>query len=166
MRTVTKRTSLVVLALLLAWSVSPQAQEFHSRAIVRPHVHGGVPYYYDPFWGPYYPWVGDSYMGYPYAVYPYDSHPTTDVKVKVTPKDADVYVDGYYAGRAGTLEGILKRLHATPGGHAITVHLEGYRTITEHVYLAPGSTYTLHEAMEKLAAGETSAPVPVPQHKG
>jgi hypothetical protein len=161
MRTIMNRAMLTAVALVLAWSGPAQAQRFHSGAIVVPRMYIGVPYDYDPFWGPYYP-----YYGYPYAAFSYDSHRTTDVKVQVTPKEADVYVDGYYAGPAGQFEGVLKRLHATPGGHAITVHLEGYRTVTEHVYLAPGSTFTLKEAMERLAPGEVSAPVPAHPDKG
>jgi hypothetical protein len=165
MRTITKRASLV-LALLLAGSVSAQAQGFHGRVIVVPRGPIYAPFFYDPLWGPYYPYAGYPYDGYPFAAYTNAIHPTTEVKVQVTPKQAEVYVDGYYAGVASDLGGFLKRMQAMPGGHSITVHLEGYRTVTENVYLVPGSTYTLHEAMEKLAPGEVSAPVPAPSHKG
>jgi hypothetical protein len=157
MKTVTKSIPLIVVALLLAWSASAQAQGFHSRVVVVPRAHIRTPYFFDPFWGPYYP-----YYGFPYAAFSYENHVTTDVKVQVTPKEAEVYVDGYLAGPVST----VKRFHATPGGHAITVYLNGYRTVTQRVYLAPGSTYTLKTAMEKLAPGETSAPVPAPPPKG
>jgi hypothetical protein len=160
MTTIMKR-AMLALALILTWSVAAQAHDYHARGFMVPHraIYGG--FFYDPFWAPYYP-----YAVFPYSVYPYDGHPLTDVKVQVTPKTADVYVDGYYAGPASEFEGILKRLHATPGGHVISVHLDGYRTVNQHVYLAPGSTYTLHEALEKLAPGEVSAPVPSPMRKG
>jgi hypothetical protein len=42
------------------------------------------------------------------------------------------------------------------------LHLEGYRTVTQNVYVRPDSTYKLNETMEKLAPGEVTAPVPLP----
>ena len=80
----------------------------------------------------------------------------------MTPKQAEVYVDGFYAGLADEFDGVFKRLHTTPGGHAITLHLEGYRTVTENIYASPDSTFKLRDTMEKLAAGETSEAPPLP----
>lgn len=61
------------------------------------------------FWGPgwYYPW---GPYPYGYAV-PY----TGDVKLSTKMKDAAVYIDGGYAGRAGK----LKRFSLPPGTHEI-----------------------------------------------
>jgi hypothetical protein len=163
MSAITKRTALA-LAMILAWSVTAQAQGRRGVVVVPHGPFVGVSFY-NPFWGPYYLYAGYPYAGYPYGPYLQAVPFTTDIKVQVTPKQADVYVDGYLAGVVGDLGGVLKRLHATPGGHVITVYLEGDRTISKNVYLAPGSTYTLHEAMEKLAPGEVSAPVPAPLHQ-
>jgi hypothetical protein len=129
--------------------VAPQ-----SRIIIR----GG---FHDPlFWGPYPYWA----WGYPYAYRPYvyGVTPTASVKTEVTPKQTEVYVDGYFAGVAGDFDGAFEHLRTSPGGHAITLRLEGYRTVTDNIYVRPDSTYKLKEAMEKLAPGEVSAPVPVP----
>ncbi len=71
------------------------------------------------------------------------------------PKQTEVFVDGYFAGTAGTVR-------TTPGGHAITLFLPGYRTVTENVYVAPGSTLKVKDTMDRLAAGEMSAPPPAP----
>jgi len=84
------------------------------------------------------------------------------VKTEVTPKQTEVYVDGYYAGVADDFDGVFQRLHTSPGGHAITFHLEGYRTVTHNIYVRPDSTYKLKEAMEKLAPGEIAEPTPRP----
>jgi hypothetical protein len=111
------------------------------------------PFFYDPFCGPWYP--------YGYA-YPYNVRPEADIRTEVTPKDTAVYVDGYYAGHADDFDGVFKRLHVAPGGHSITFHLEGFRTVTQDVYVRPDSTFKMNTAMERLAAGETSAPVPAP----
>jgi hypothetical protein len=118
--------------------------------------------FYDPFWGPFYPYgYGWGYpYSYPYGPYDYSSEITGDVKTDVTPKQAEVYVDGYYAGVADDFDGAFQRLHTSPGGHAVTLHLDGYRTITRSVYVQPDGTYKLKVTMEKLAPGEVAAPVP------
>jgi hypothetical protein len=84
------------------------------------------------------------------------------VKTEITPKQTEVYVDGYYAGVADDFDGAFQRLDTTPGGHAVTLRLEGYRTLTRNIYVRPHSTYKLTERMEKLAPGEVGEPVPEP----
>jgi hypothetical protein len=102
----------------------------------------------DPFWGPFYP--------YPYWAYPYGGgRPTGAVRVEGVPKQTEVFVDGYLAGKAGTV-------HTTPGGHAITLYLPGYRTVTQNIYVAQDSTFKMQESMDRLPAGEVSTPPPVP----
>jgi hypothetical protein len=128
-----------------------------------PHGHiiiGGG--FYDPFWRPYYPYEYGYRFGYPYG--PYDDSLTLmgKLKTEVTPKQTEVYVDGYYAGVADDFDGTFQRLYTSPGGHAVTLRLEGYRTVTRNLYVRPDSTYKLTETMEKLAPGEVGEPVPAP----
>jgi hypothetical protein len=124
-----------------------------------PRGHIIVGGFYDPFWSPYYPYG----YGYPYPYWPYvNSSADGSVKTEITPKETEVYVDGYYAGVADDFDGAFRRLHTTPGGHAITFHPEGYQTVTENLYVRPDSTVKVKETMEKLAPGEVSEPVPVP----
>lgn len=112
-------------------------------------------YFYDPFFGPY-PWW--SRTAYPYAYYPvFDNRAV--VRVIAAPKDAGVYVDGFYAGTVHDFNDWFQGLPVTPGGHQITLYLEGYRTVRQSLYVAPGSTVKLRETMERLPAGETSQPV-------
>jgi hypothetical protein len=122
------------------------------------HVFVGGGFFYDPFWGPYYPWYG-----YPYGYgYDYSAAAIGDVRTEVKPKDAQVYVDGYFAGVADDFDGTFQRLHVAPGGHTITFYLDNYRTVTQNVYVRPDSTAKLKITMEKLAPGQTSEPVPQP----
>jgi hypothetical protein len=118
--------------------------------------------FFDPFWGPYYPYGYGYPYGYPYGPYGYSLMPTGNVRTEITPKEAEVYVDGYYAGVADDFDGVFKRLHTSPGGHALTLRLEGYRTVTRNIYVRPDSTLKLKETMEKLAPGEVSEPVLLP----
>jgi hypothetical protein len=124
--------------------------------IVAPPVVVSRPAFYAPFWGPWYPY------GY---VYTYPGAPQASVKTDVTPKDAQVYVDGYYAGDARDFDGVFKHLNVSPGGHTITLYLDGFRTATQDVYVRPDSTFTLKATMDRLLTGETSAPVPAPDRE-
>jgi len=110
--------------------------------------------------------------GYPYP-YPYSYRYARDASVHfdVKPKEASVYVDGYYAGIVDDFDGTFQRLHTAPGGHEVTVYLDGYRTYTERVYLSPDTTFKFRHRMEPLAAGQTAErppdpPPPPPQVEG
>ena len=87
----------------------------------------------------------------------------SDVKLKITPKNAQVFVDGYYAGEVDNFDGAFQRLHVTPGGHEITVYSDGYRTLSREIYAAPNSTVTFSDDLMPLAPGEVSEPPAPPQ---
>jgi hypothetical protein len=111
-------------------------------------------YFYDPFFGPY-PWWPRP--AYPYAYWPmYDNRAV--LRVLATPDNAAVYVDGFYAGIVDDFNGYFQGLPLPPGGHEIVLYLEGYRTIHRRMYLAPGSTFKLHETMERVPTGDVSEP--------
>ena len=90
---------------------------------------------------------------------PPPTHGRASVRLDVTPKETQVYVDGYYAGMAEDFGGIFHRLRTRIGEHEITLYLEGYRTLTQQVRLGR-STYLIKHDMVRLAAGETSAKPP------
>jgi hypothetical protein len=111
-------------------------------------------YFYDPFYGPYPWWPRSSYgWGY-YPVFDYRA----EVRIQATPRDAAVYVDGFYAGVVDDFDGAFQRLPLTPGGHRIELFLEGFRTVRKSLYLQPGSTIKMHDTLVPLAAGEKSQP--------
>ena len=111
-------------------------------------------YFYDPFYGPYPWWPRSAYgWGY-YPVFDYRA----DIRIQATPKDAAVYVDGFYAGVVDDFDGNFQRLPLTPGGHRIELFMEGFRTVRKNLYLQSGSTLKMHETLVPLAAGETSEP--------
>lgn len=110
----------------------------------------------DPFFGPY-PWWTPAVYGYPYFPV-YDDR--AEVRVLVTPKEAAVYVDSYYAGIVDDFNGVFQSLPLSPGGHEITVFLEGYKTVHQKLFLRRNKTYKLRYAMQPVAAGEQSEPPP------
>lgn len=149
-----------------------------ARPIARSHFRGRVvvggfydPFFYNPYVGPFAFGYGYGYPAYGYAPYggygygygygrPADT--AASARIEVTPKEAEVYVDGYRAGRVDDFDGTFQRLHAAPGPHEITMYLNGYRTISEKVYMGADSTIKIKEAMARLAPGETSERPPAP----
>ena len=113
-------------------------------------------YFYDPFYGPYPWWPASAYgWGY-YPVFDYRA----EVRILATPREATVYVDGFYAGIVDDFDGTFQRLPLTPGGHRIELFLEGHRTVRKNLYLQPGSTTKLRETMDaaRPGGGERAAP--------
>jgi hypothetical protein len=158
----------IACALVLSVSV-PLAAGGQGRSGVRRHpphpsqpvvVRGQVfvgGYFYDPIFGPY-PWWPRA--AYPRLYYPiYDNR--SDVRIRVTPEEAEeaaVYVDGFYAGIVDDFNGVFQSLPLTPGGHIILLYLDGWRTVRRHIYLSPGSTFSLRVPLERLPAGVRSEP--------
>ena len=143
-----------------AQSARPRPLHPHRPAIVRG-------YYYRPFFDVYpgylYPWYPFAFAGYPpYGLYAGTDALTSDLKVEVTPRETEVFIDGYLAGVADDFDGFFQRLHVPPGAHEIELHLDGYRSIRQTLYLAPDSTYKLRHTMVKVGPGETSNPRPQP----
>jgi len=151
-------SSIALAALLIGvWPARADAQ-WHRRSVV---LVGG---YYDPFFA-YDPWFG--YYGYPYGPYPYPYpyyafDPGSSLRVEVKPKEAEVYVDGYYAGVVDDFDGVFQRLRVYPGEHEIELYLDGYRAVKQKVYATPRRTFKLKYAMEKLGPGEQAEPRPEP----
>lgn len=87
----------------------------------------------------------------------------TYVKVKVTPKDAAVYVDGYYTGRVDDFDGVFQRLYTLSGPHEVVVYKPGYRSLRERLYLSPLSTRTIRGELVPLGPGEPDPGPPVPE---
>ena len=120
------------------------------------------PYYYDPwYYSSFSLWYGPGYGyygGYPYyGQYPYYGRYydlSSALRLQVTPREAEVYIDGYYAGTVDNFDGVFQRLHLEPGEHELELFMPGHRSFTERVYLQPGSTFRVHHTMEPLGAGE------------
>jgi hypothetical protein len=88
---------------------------------------------YDPFWSYTYGYPAYGYGAYSlapsyrYTPYPADtSGPTGGLRLKITPKTAQVFVDGYYAGIVDDFNGRFQHLNLTPGPHHVEVRAPGY----------------------------------------
>jgi len=125
---------------------------------------------YDPWWPGYYPY-GYGY-GYGYAPGVYAQFPvygggrgyggSGSVRLQVSPRQAEVFVDGYLAGTVDDFDGVFQRLDIAPGEHEIQIYLDGYRPFTQRFYLQPGKSFNIKHAMEPLGPGEIAPPPPNP----
>jgi len=122
---------------------------------------------YPPWYGPFGPYGGGyGYPGqYPYPYpYPYRGYnDSADLRLQVTPRETEVFVDGAKAGIVDDYDGIFQRLHLTPGDHEITLYLAGFRTWSERRYFSPRADQRILHTMLQLAPGQPDEPRPVPQ---
>jgi hypothetical protein len=101
-------------------------------------------FYYDP-----YTWYPGSYYYDPY--YPgrsygyYDNryrHAIGSLRVDVKPRDAEVYVDGYFAGRVDDFDGTFQSLDLEEGPYQIEIVMPGFETLEFKIRIQPGRRIT------------------------
>ncbi len=123
-----KKLLLVFAAVLMTLPASAAG-----RAIVR----GGFGSGYGPgYWGP----------GY-YSPYAYGTPNAGELKLETPVKDAEVFINGAYAGTAGK----LKTMYMHPGTYNIELRAPGREKFAEKVYIVAGKTLKLHTDMHVIA---------------
>jgi len=159
--------------------VSGVPRVIRSRPAVRVGIYYGPSIYYrpwyasrvgwyDPFYSypPYYsqwyppPYYGGGYYGQGYYGRGYYDL-SSSLRLQVSPKEAEVFIDGYYAGTVDNFDGVFQRLHLEPGEHDLELFLPGHRSLTQKIYLQPVSTFRVRHTMEPLGAGEAEPLRPV-----
>jgi PEGA domain-containing protein len=112
----------------------------------------GLGYGYGGFFGGYYdPWYDPWYGAYPGYSGGYQT--TSDegaLRLKIKPKNAEVYVDGYFEGVVDDFDGLFQKLHLDPGVHRIEVRAAGYETLTFEVRITADHTTTYQGEMRRI----------------
>lgn len=103
-------------------------------------------FYYDP-----YTWYDNSYYANPYyyqsyaypayggGVYQYGyNYPTGEIRLQVRPRNAEVYVDGYFAGHVEDFDGYFQGLRIEEGPHTLEIVAPGYETLVFNVRIIAG----------------------------
>lgn len=150
------------------------------RVVVAPRRGGVVigayyrPLYFSPFYSPFYgsfysPFYSPFYDPFPYRYGGYSGYgysqfygPESSLRLQVSPRNTEVFVDGYYAGTVDDFDGVFQRLRLEPGEHDVTLYLPGHRTLTQQILLQPNRTFRVTHTMVPLAANDTPDPRPVP----
>src|SRR5689334_12279855 len=100
-------------------------------AAVRGFVVVGRPYYggfYRPYWGPYW---GSAYYSHPNA---------GEVKLDTKVKDAEVFINGAFAGTTHQ----NKTMYLRPGSYNIEIREGGRTQFAERIYVVADKTLKLH----------------------
>ena len=70
---------------------------------------------------------------------------TGSVRLRIRPRDAQVFVDGYFAGYVDDFDGNFQSLRLEQGGHKIEVRMPGFQTLTLDIHIQPNRTITIRE---------------------
>jgi hypothetical protein len=65
------------------------------------------------------------------------------VRIQGAPRDAEVFVDGNYAGVVDQYDGVFQRLDLQAGAHEVEIRTPG-RPLTYDVNVTPGQTVNIH----------------------
>jgi hypothetical protein len=125
-------------------------------------------FYYDPlWWGPSYYGYGYPGYGYGYPGYAYGGsygayggsyggnggnseayYGVGQLRLKVKPRDAEVFVDGYFSGVVDDYDGTFQRLTIDSGPHKIEIRKPGFTTLAFDVRIPPDETVTYKGKLE------------------
>lgn len=132
------------------------------------------PYYYGNYYSPYgfyspytlgygfglgFPWMTDPWYGpddYWYGGGGYSSSQSLrdedqgNLRLKVKPRDAKVYVDGYFVGTVDSMDGVFQKLALNGGRHRVEVKADGYQPEQFEIVITPGETATYEGELKKI----------------
>jgi hypothetical protein len=120
-----------------------------------PWGYGGLGFggYYGGYYDPFDPLGG--YGGYGgaggYSGYSSQNGDDGAVRIKVKPREASVYADGYYVGVVDDFDGVFQRLHLSSGPHRIEIRAPQYEPLAFEVRIDRGQTVTYHGEMKKVS---------------
>jgi len=157
------KVGLLIMSVFLMMAVPATAADHDDHFEGHEHEHehfgrvvpafGGLGWYSPYFFGPGLGWYG-AYG--PNSYYYRHQADTGHLKLKVNVKDAKVYINGAYAGKAKD----LKSLWLRPESYEIQVRAPGYETYATRIYLLRGKTM---EVKADLVPVSQAQPQPLPK---
>ncbi|MBI4887734.1 MAG: PEGA domain-containing protein [Acidobacteria bacterium] len=125
-------------------AVAPDNYFFYPRRAF-PYRYGAYPYGYGAFglrfYDDPYRWSPGGYSPYGYGGYPGRTYSALDIgelRLDVSPRHAQVFVDGYYAGVVDDFDGAFQALKLESGAYRIELIAPGYETLAFDVRMTPG----------------------------
>jgi hypothetical protein len=70
--------------------------------------------------------------------------------LKVKPREATVYVDGYYVGRVDEFDGIFQHLQLEPGPYRVEIRADGFEPLTFDVRVLPDRKITYEGELKPI----------------
>ena len=117
--------------------------------------------YYDPFYSGYgygfgYPGGYGGYSGGGYGgggggyAVSQSYRDNGSLRLKIDPRQAQVYIDGYYVGLVDEYDGAFQKLGVEGGGHKVELKADGYEPLQFEVLITPGETVTYKGEMKRI----------------
>ena len=112
--------------------------------------------YYDPFW---YGGYGSGYGGYGSyggggyynsGGYSQSYRESGSLRLKLKPREAQVFIDGYFVGVVDSFDGVFQKLTLDGGGHNVEVKADGYEPLQFDVLITPGETVIYKGEMKPI----------------
>jgi len=126
--------------------------------------------FYGGYYGPYYPYAYGPYYGYPYGYAPYGPYgyygyypgrPLGEVHIKSPDTNAEIFINGAFAGRAHD----LKRIYLAPGTYNVEQHI-GSDVQKQRIYVLANRSLKLEfgkpGTVPNPAPAQQPAPPPAP----
>ena len=86
--------------------------------------------------------------------------PTGAIRLKVKPREAEVFIDGYYVGLVDEFDGVFQRLRLEPGPKQLKIRSPGFQTLIVEVRIIAGRTITYEAGMHAGDPGPQPRPEP------
>jgi hypothetical protein len=121
-----------------------------------PYGYGGFGlgyFYYDPYrWSLGYPTYGGAFYGDVWRSGRYygSFYDIGELRLRVTPRHAQVFVDGYYAGEVDDYDGVLQSMKMETGPYHIELRAPGYETLEFDVRILPGQKINYRGDLRRL----------------
>jgi hypothetical protein len=146
-------------------STNPQTIGRERRVfIVSPTFVGSA--FWDPFWAPAYSWgwYGPiAYVGFESANLPGAPANVARLGLHVSPRKADIIIDGSDLGEARDYDPDFHPLWLTPGDHLLELRHPGYQTLKVRLLAVKGEESALHYKLKRGSGlDERSSPVSGP----
>jgi hypothetical protein len=108
--------------------------------------YGGTRYYgyryYDPYFAGDFYWSNHAWRPRTYYVGSNWDYDLGKLRLDIDQRDAEVYIDGYYAGIIDDFDGRLQGLRLEAGNYQVEVVLPGFEPLEFDVHVSPGRTTT------------------------
>ena len=72
------------------------------------------------------------------------------LRLKLKPREAQVFIDGYFVGVVDSYDGAFQKLSVEKGGHRVELKADGYEPLSFDVLITPGETVTYKGEMKRI----------------
>jgi hypothetical protein len=125
----------------------PPPERGSAGTVIIDRGQGGYGYggYYGGYYDPY-----DPERSYPDPAVAPRLYEEGKLRLKIKPKQASVYIDGYYTGIVDDMDGLFQKLRIEAGPHRIEVQEPGFETLRFNVRIDPRRTTTYRGGLTKM----------------